>query len=75
MSNVRSPGLETFDIGLQKWFTWREYLKLQFRAELFNAFNRANFNNPNTNIQGGSFGLVTTAGSGRSMLFGLRLDY
>jgi hypothetical protein len=39
------------------------------------AFNRANFNNPNTNIQSGAFGLVTTAGAGRSMLFGLRLDF
>ena len=29
---------------------------------MFNAFNRVNFNNPNTNIQSGSFGLVTTAG-------------
>jgi len=43
---------------------------------MFNAFNRANFSNPDTNISGGSFGLVGgTSGSGRAMLFGLRIDY
>ena len=51
MSNVRSPGMEVFDIGVQKWFHYREILKLQFRAEMFNAFNRANFYSPD-----GSFG-------------------
>jgi hypothetical protein len=42
---------------------------------MFNAFNRPNFNNPNLNIQSGAFGLVTTAGSGRTMLFGGRIDF
>jgi hypothetical protein len=42
---------------------------------MFNAFNRANFSNPNTNITSGTFGIVTGAGSARAMLFGLRLDY
>ena len=49
--------------------------QFQFRWEMFNAFNRANFNNPTTNIQAGDFGLVTTAQAGRSMLFGLRFDF
>jgi hypothetical protein len=48
---------------------------MQFRWEAFNAFNRPNFNNPNTSIQSGTFGVVTTSGAARSMLFGLRLDY
>jgi hypothetical protein len=33
------------------------------------------YNNPTTNIESGAFGLVTTAQAGRSMLFGLRLDF
>ena len=48
---------------------------LLFPPSLTRALNRVNFNNPSTNIQGGSFGLVTRAGSGRAMLFGLRLDF
>ena len=65
-----------WNIGVHKnWKLSEDRAALQFRWETFNSFNRANFNNPNLNIQGGSFGLVTTAGGGRSMLFGLRLDY
>jgi len=69
------PGNATWNMGVHKNWKLAERAQMQFRWELFNAFNRANFSNPNTNIQGGSFGLITTAGSGRSMLFGLRLDY
>ena len=53
----------------------RERVILQFRTELFNAFNRANFSNPSTNINGGTFGLVTAAGNARNVQFELRLDY
>ena len=73
MSNVRSPGLETFDIGLQKWFHWREYLKLQFRAELFNAFNRANFYSPNASFGDPSFGVISGTTPPRDVQLGLKL--
>jgi len=65
-----------WNAGVHKnWKLASERATLQFRWEMFNAFNRPNFNNPTTNIQAGDFGLVTTAGSGRSMLFGLRMDF
>lgn len=70
------PGQVVWNIGVHK--NWRfadERAQLQFRWEAFNAFNRANFNNPGTSISTGTFGLVTTSGSARSMLFGLRLDF
>ena len=41
------PGLATWDFGGHKDTTLREGLTLQFRAELFNILNRANFNTPN----------------------------
>lgn len=73
---LTGPGQVLWNGGVHKnWKFAEDRAQLQFRWEAFNAFNRANFSNPNTNIQSGSFGLVTTAGSGRSMLFGLRLDY
>ncbi|MBI3684333.1 MAG: carboxypeptidase regulatory-like domain-containing protein [Acidobacteria bacterium] len=73
---LTGPGEATWNTGVHKnWKVAGERAQLQFRWEAHNAFNRVNFNNPNTNIQSGSFGLVTTAGSGRSMLFGLRLDF
>jgi len=72
---LTGPGAQTWNTVLAKNFTLREQVRLQFRWEMFNAFNRANFGNPSTNISGGDFGLVTYAGNMRKMLFGLRLDY
>jgi hypothetical protein len=73
---LTGPGNAVWNVGVHKnWGLGGERARMQFRWEMFNAFNRANFNNPVTNIQSGDFGLVTTAGAGRSMLFGLRLDY
>ena len=72
---VIGPSLQTWDFGLFKNIRVTEKSRFQFRVEMFNAFNRPNFGNPNTNISGGDFGLVTYAGNMRKMLFGLRLDY
>jgi hypothetical protein len=73
MSNVRAPGLQTFDIGIQKWFYWRELLRLQFRAEMFNAFNRANFYAPNAVFGNPAFGQISATLPPRDVQFGLKL--
>ncbi|MCZ2156128.1 MAG: TonB-dependent receptor [Bryobacterales bacterium] len=73
---LTGPGTVNWNIGIHKnWMLAGDSAKLQFRWEMFNAFNRANFNSPSTSIQSGSFGLVTSAGSARTMLFGMRLDF
>jgi hypothetical protein len=72
---LTGPGNNTWNVGVHKNWALTETSRVQFRWEMFNAFNRANFNNPSTNIQSGDFGLVTTAGAGRSMLFGARIDF
>jgi len=73
---LTGPGSAVWNMGIHKnWLLFEEKAELQFRWEMHNAFNRPNFNNPSTNIQSGSFGLVTTAAGGRAMLFGLRLDF
>ncbi len=41
------PGLATWDFSAMKTIPLHERLNLQFRAELFNMLNRANFNTPN----------------------------
>jgi carboxypeptidase family protein len=72
---LTGPGLSVWNVVLAKSFRLSEEARLQFRWEMFNAFNRANFSNPSTNISGGDFGLVGGASSGRSMQFALRIDY
>jgi hypothetical protein len=44
------PGLINFDMALQKQFSVKERLKLQFRIDAFNVFNHPNFTNLNTTI-------------------------
>ena len=46
-----------------KSFPINERVKFQFRAELYNAYNQASFNAPNTNPTSGAFGTVTDTGS------------
>ena len=44
------PGLELFNLALQKEFRVRESQRLQFKVEATNAFNHFNPNNPNMTI-------------------------
>ena len=52
------PGVNTWDLGLSKSFRFRERYGLQFRWEMFNAFNRKtlDINNLDTNWSSGTFG-------------------
>jgi hypothetical protein len=45
--SLNGPGLATWDFSMLKDTSLHERLSLQFRAELFNLLNRANFNTPN----------------------------
>jgi len=49
-NNFRGPINQSHDLGIFKNFQMNERIKLQFRAEMFNFLNHANFNGPNTNI-------------------------
>ncbi len=42
----QSVGFWNLDLGLTKQFRLSERVKLQFRTEVFNALNHANFDNP-----------------------------
>ncbi len=70
------PGLNNWDVGIQKFFAIREDVRLQFRTELFNAFNHAQFGHPNADTgSGANFGLVGGARSPRLIQFGLKLVF
>jgi hypothetical protein len=76
---LRGPGLGTWDFSALKDTRIRERLNLQFRAEIFNLLDRANFNLPNAVVFTPS-GVSPTAGkisststTARQVQFGLKL--
>jgi Carboxypeptidase regulatory-like domain/TonB dependent receptor len=68
-----APGLNNFDAALLKDTAIREALRLEFRAELFNAFNHAQFGQPDGNFNSSTFGIVSTANPPRIMQLSLKL--
>jgi len=74
LSDLRAPAVNNFDLSLFKEFLPREYLRIQFRAEFLNAFNRVQFSAPNTTVTSTSFGVISSqANSPRQIQFGLKL--
>jgi hypothetical protein len=79
------PGLATWDFSVLKDTAIRERLNLQFRAEIFNLLNRANFNTPNliiftpptagnpTGLPGTAGAITSTSITSRQIQFGLKL--
>jgi Carboxypeptidase regulatory-like domain/TonB-dependent Receptor Plug Domain len=58
-NSLRGPGFRSWDMGLRKNFKVYEAQTLQFRFEVFDILNHANWNNPVTDPTSGSFGLIT----------------
>ncbi len=71
------PGDCGFDFTLNKKVRlWSEKKILEIRWDVFNAFNRASFSNPGSNLSGAAtFGKITSAGSGRVMQLALRFEF
>jgi hypothetical protein len=47
---VISPGINNFNMSLQKEFAFTEKVRLQFRADAFNAFNHTQFSGINSTL-------------------------
>jgi hypothetical protein len=83
--NVLSgPGLWQMDAALAKKIAFTERLGMQFRAEVFNVFNRAQYGQPNANLSTpGNFGVITTtvnegatgSGTPRQIQMGVRIVF
>jgi len=71
------PGLNVWNLSAQKAFRmpWESH-SIQFRAEMFNAFNTPQFANPGGALGDGDFGQVTsTRADNRQIQFGLRYQF
>jgi TonB dependent receptor len=75
------PNLFSVDMSLFKTFKFTERVGLQFRAEGFNVFNRANFLLPGANFSGHNrtnsplFGVAAGTLNPRQMQLGLKLNF
>jgi hypothetical protein len=74
-NGLYDPASSNTDLGLFKNFGIRESMKVQFRAELFNAFNQVSPSNSTNIIISPTFGKITSAGSARVVQFAMKLDW
>jgi hypothetical protein len=79
--NLRSPHYINLDMGIQKWWDFSEAKRLQFRMEMFNAFNHPNFFAPDLNLSNykpvngvntGNFGKISQAYPSRDVQAALK---
>jgi len=70
---ITGPGTNNWDIGIGKIIPVRESISLQFRTEVFNAWNHTQFMNPDSTMTDTNFGRITTARPARELQFGLKL--
>jgi hypothetical protein len=72
---ARGPGLTNLDLSLLKTFALTERLKLQFRVEVFNVANHANFAVPVSDLNSPNFGRILEAGPSRLGQLALKLSF
>lgn len=76
IGTVVGPGWAAWDLTLRKEYSVHEQIKLRFRADAFNAFNRVNLNNPNMNVNADpGFGTINSDQPPRQIQFGLTLSF
>jgi hypothetical protein len=75
-TDLRNPNFLNENFGLLKRFAFTESVRLTFRAEFFNAFNRTVFGGIQTNRSNAAFGRVSSqANTPRQGQVALRLDF
>jgi hypothetical protein len=77
---LRGPGVNNWDLSILKNFHFTERIYLQFRTELFNAFNHTQFNTPaagssTVTIDTATAGQLFSARDPRIMQFGMKLYF
>ena len=74
---LNGPGINNWDLGLQKMFAMAgESAKLNLRAEMFNAWNHTQFQQPNGNAGAGvNFGRISSTLPPRLIQVALQLRW
>lgn len=79
---IIGPGFSNFDFSIVKNTRLDETRQLQFRAEIFDVFNHANFGQPGRVVGSATFGQISNtrfptgdSGSSRQLQFGLKFIF
>ena len=72
---ARGPSYTNVDLALVRDFSLVGETRLQFRAEVFNLANHANFGLPVADLNSPSFGRILSAGPPRLMQFALKVFF
>ena len=70
---IIGPGMNNWDFSAQKFFAMTERVKLQYRAEMFNAPNHVSFWSVAGTVGSANFGQVTGATDPRTFQMALKL--
>ena len=75
LDHLRTPGYDFSDISIEKWFNFKESVKAQFRAEMFNAFNHPILGEPFSTVGASNAGSIAYADISRQIEFGLKIHW
>jgi hypothetical protein len=83
-ADLRAPHYINWDMGIQKYWNLSESKRIQFRMEMFNAFNHPNFFAPDLNLSDykpvngvnqGNFGKISQAYPSRDIQAALKIYF
>lgn len=75
VQELANPGYADWDLSGYKGWALADRYTLDFRADVFNAFNRVNFYNLDSGVNDARFGLLTNASAAREIQLSLRFSF
>ena len=72
---IEGPHWYQWDLSARKNFRLGGTVRLQLRADVFNLFDRVNFNNPNVTVTNAEFGRISSAKIPRQTQLSFRLSF
>jgi hypothetical protein len=73
--SILGPGVQVLDWSFMKNFKFAEQRYVQFRWEMFNAFNHVNLGAPITTLFQTNTGQILSSGDARQMQVGLKVVF
>jgi hypothetical protein len=74
-NSIEGPGAVTFDLALNKNIPLRDMKAFNFRVQMSNVFNHANYSGIDTTVNSPSYGRVTSVGSMRRIQFNTQFRF